>query len=356
MPQDASEPAQDAGRLALYRGAIAQAAVSHNVSAEALERLIAADPGAGAVRSALAVLWRERGDFSRAIAVHEELAAAGGEEGARALAELARDFLAAGAYDMAEDALRRLMEIPAERPGAMRALIGVYCTERCWRRAVELARQFSAETGRDMTAEVVHFLCEIAEGLARRKDAAGAKAAIDEALAVNDKSPRALAAAADIALLLGDANAASNYWMVLELVRPDYSPIIAAKKSELVAQQSAALAVNYLKDVYERTGSLAALRRAALMQQKARGPEAALILASEAMDARPSMGAHALMCEVAARASPDDKCAATLARLVGSQEVAAGRYRCLHCGFPVRAFAWQCPGCERWDAFPPVPA
>lgn len=29
------------------------------------------------------------------------------------------------------------------------------------------------------------------------------------------------------------------------------------------------------------------------------------------------------------------------------------RYQCSHCGFKARQFYWQCPGCSRWETYPP---
>jgi lipopolysaccharide biosynthesis regulator YciM len=29
------------------------------------------------------------------------------------------------------------------------------------------------------------------------------------------------------------------------------------------------------------------------------------------------------------------------------------RYQCTYCGFKARQFYWQCPGCNRWDTYPP---
>ena len=29
------------------------------------------------------------------------------------------------------------------------------------------------------------------------------------------------------------------------------------------------------------------------------------------------------------------------------------RYQCSHCGFKARQFYWHCPGCSRWDSYPP---
>jgi lipopolysaccharide biosynthesis regulator YciM len=29
------------------------------------------------------------------------------------------------------------------------------------------------------------------------------------------------------------------------------------------------------------------------------------------------------------------------------------RYQCGHCGFKARQYYWQCPGCSRWETYPP---
>jgi lipopolysaccharide biosynthesis regulator YciM len=29
------------------------------------------------------------------------------------------------------------------------------------------------------------------------------------------------------------------------------------------------------------------------------------------------------------------------------------RYQCSHCGFKARQYYWQCPGCSKWETYPP---
>ena len=29
------------------------------------------------------------------------------------------------------------------------------------------------------------------------------------------------------------------------------------------------------------------------------------------------------------------------------------RYQCSHCGFKARQFYWHCPGCNKWETYPP---
>ena len=30
-----------------------------------------------------------------------------------------------------------------------------------------------------------------------------------------------------------------------------------------------------------------------------------------------------------------------------------GLYRCDHCGFRAKQYYWRCPGCGRWESYPP---
>ena len=61
-----------------------------------------------------------------------------------------------------------------------------------------------------------------------------------------------------------------------------------------------------------------------------------------------------MLCNLRAKANPDDEQAKLLADITTKQSKLFARYQCRHCGFLAHTFAWQCPGCERWDTFPPL--
>ena len=44
---------------------------------------------------------------------------------------------------------------------------------------------------------------------------------------------------------------------------------------------------------------------------------------------------------------------AVVKTLVHSYTQKLARYQCSHCGFKARQFYWQCPGCNRWETYPP---
>jgi lipopolysaccharide biosynthesis regulator YciM len=60
------------------------------------------------------------------------------------------------------------------------------------------------------------------------------------------------------------------------------------------------------------------------------------------------------LCNLRSKADPDDEQARLLAEVTTKQSKLFARYQCSHCGFLAHTFSWQCPGCERWDSFPPI--
>lgn len=44
---------------------------------------------------------------------------------------------------------------------------------------------------------------------------------------------------------------------------------------------------------------------------------------------------------------------APVTNLIHSYAQKLARYQCSYCGFKARQFYWQCPGCNRWETYPP---
>ena len=305
---------------------------------------------------ALGNLFRRRGQFERAIRLHSFLvnrAELPERERAKAMSELSLDYLKAGMYDRAEAAYEKLAEFKGRENEANEALMHIYVTEREWVKAIETARKLSG-AGRKLNHEISHYYCELAELARMMKDAARAGEYIDQALKANPENPRAWAFAADLALAAGDKRKAFAAWEKIESAKPAYLPLIAAKKADVMAETDKPAAIEFLKSVFARSGSIDVLNAAvARMSVWADAPTAAAF-ASEALQNRPSLSAFSVLCNLRAKADPEDEQAKLLAEVTTKQSKLFARYQCSHCGFLAHTFAWQCPGCERWDSFPPV--
>ncbi|OYY53415.1 MAG: lipopolysaccharide assembly protein LapB, partial [Polaromonas sp. 35-63-240] len=99
------------------------------------------DPDTSELHFALGNLFRRRGEYERAVRVHEHLMSRGDlsqPERDRAQHALALDFLKAGLLDRAESALRKLEGTPFEEEARL-ALLSIYERSRDWANATEIA-------------------------------------------------------------------------------------------------------------------------------------------------------------------------------------------------------------------------
>src|SRR4051812_24735112 len=140
------------------------------------------DPDTSELHFALGNLFRRRGEYERAVRVHEHLLSRGdlsNEERQRAQHALALDFLKAGLLDRAEDALRKL-EGTSYESQALLALLAIYERSRDWPQAAAIARKLDGLGQGNFGGRVAHYLCEEAAG----KPPQDAEALLREAMKV----------------------------------------------------------------------------------------------------------------------------------------------------------------------------
>lgn len=321
-------------------------------------KVVEVDPETIELHHALGNLFRRRGEFERAIRIHTYLANRAElpeQERQQALSEVALDFLKAGMYDRAESAYELLAKCPERRLEAAHALVRIYCTEKEWLKAVGEA-ELLEKHGEDHHVEIAHFCCELAENARRMKDLERAQQFADRAIKTNAASPRALALQADLALDRGDQKAAFVFWHEIEEKEPTYMPLIAGKMADVMAETDQHKAVEFLKGIFAKTGSVDVLRATVERLAAWQGVPQAGEFAAQALKASPTLSAFAVAMDMSARAHPEDAQAAMLAKLLANQARNVSRYQCRKCGYLSHSFAWRCPGCETWDAFPPLRA
>src|SRR5215212_9228830 len=120
------------------------------------------DPDTSELHFALGNLFRRRGEYERAVRVHEHLLSRGDLSRAdrhRAQHALALDFLKAGLLDRAEEALRKL-EGTAFEGQALLALLAIYERSRDWAQASEIAQKLDTAGQGNFSGRLAHYLCE----------------------------------------------------------------------------------------------------------------------------------------------------------------------------------------------------
>ena len=160
----------------------------------ATERLLSAasaDPSAMQLHRAVGNLYRERGLIDRATEVHEaalrhpNLALL---DRLDLMADLGRDYQAAGLFDRAEAVLQELLANAANQPIADQArglLLNLAQTQRDWRQAIHWAKEVRAHggavAGHTVEQLLGHFYCELAALAISRADSSAALSALTEA-------------------------------------------------------------------------------------------------------------------------------------------------------------------------------
>src|SRR3954468_21509700 len=114
---------------------------------EAFIEVVKVDPETIELHFALGSLFRRRGEFDRAIRMHQNLlerADLGADQKLLALGELGEDYLKAGILDRAEEVFQRLEKMDSSSK-AKTHLLQIYEQEKDWPRAIEMTRRLESE-------------------------------------------------------------------------------------------------------------------------------------------------------------------------------------------------------------------
>ncbi|HMM87450.1 lipopolysaccharide assembly protein LapB [Azohydromonas sp.] len=311
------------------------------------------DPDTTELHFALGNLFRRRGEFERAVRVHQHLlqrADLGAGDRDRAQHALAQDYAKAGLFDRAEPAYRALDGTPFETEARL-ALLGLYERARDWPAAIEVAQRLERAGAGSFAGRIAHYGCELALEADARGDGAAAEQALARALEAAPHAPRPLLIRAQRLTRGGDHDAALRAFAELsqrapaafDLAIPDFvASARAAGQSEHARQLLSTLA--------ERQPSLALLRALDELEGVSPGTSPRW---GERLRQQPTLSAALEVLDAPAAAR-------TEAALAGVREAVARaarplqRYRCAACGFEASQYFWQCPGCLSWDSYPPL--
>ena len=123
---------------------------------EAFIEVVKGDPETIELHFALGGLFRRRGETDRAIRMHRNLLERDdltSEQRLNAAFELGQDYLKAGLLDRAEEVLTGLTQ-SSYRSEALSALLEIYQQEKDWARAIGIAREMEAESGKSWQKEI----------------------------------------------------------------------------------------------------------------------------------------------------------------------------------------------------------
>ncbi len=312
------------------------------------------DPDTSELHFALGNLFRRRGEYERAVRVHEHLLSRGDltlADHQRAQHALALDYLKAGLLDRAEAALLKLEGTPFEAQARL-ALLANYERSRDWPQAARIAQKLTVARQGNFDTRLAHYLCEQAEACVAEQRPDEAIAVLQDAIATAPEAPRPRMALAQ--LLRSQGNSAQAYTALAQSLdtSPSAVPLIAIAIVDLAiqsGQNAAALAL--LKRHYESSPSLDVLDAIVALEATLRAPSpSARDWYVHHLEHEPSLVAAAKW--IAGEKLEHEQFHPQVQRALDHAVKPLLRYRCAACGFETKQHFWQCPGCQAWDSYP----
>ena len=145
---------------------------------------------------ALGGLYRKRGEFDKAILIHQNLLSRPTLEQElknQALYELAKDFQSAGLYDRSEKIYKNLSEYSSYALSCSEELVKLYEVTKDWDKAIEIVRRSKSDEINNHNKDLLvsQYLCEISSSHYNNSEIEKAVVVSKKALKVSESSIRA---------------------------------------------------------------------------------------------------------------------------------------------------------------------
>lgn len=307
-------------------------------------------------------LLRKRGEVDNAIKIHQSLLSRTKLPDAQknqAHLELAKDFIAAGLLDRAEQLLKDLIELSEEHEADAKVLLlEVFEASRDWEQARVLAesqlKQVLATTvtpaskakADKIKARLCNYCCEAAEDQEAKKAWAIARSEAAEGLRWDDTSiwPHLIMARIDVEE--GATQQAFDRLMSAAKVAPTRLPEfidpLRVVCDVLACRDRLVSLISDLLDVRDDPQ----LRTLLAEEYLCGGNEAAALdILVKGLDQKPT---SALLQKTLELMSEQVRCPEVV-EAARKLSVKQSTYLCGVCGFHGPSFYWQCPGCKNWD-------
>ena len=315
---------------------------------DAFIEAVQSDPDTSELHFALGNLFRRRGEYERAVRVHQHLLARADlsqSDRDRAQHALALDYLKAGLLDRAEQALR-LLEGTAFASMSHLALLSIYERSRDWGQAAAMADKLAQAGEGSFQGRQAHYLCEQALALNSAEQWPAAQTLLERALGLSPHNVRASLTLAQGLHRAGQGPQALALLIELVQAQAPSLPLVAPHLARWAQEcQQVAPVRALLQQAYQLTPSLDVLKALADLTA-VDDPAAVPTLLLQHLDKEPSLVVASQWMQ--GQTQTPEGLQKALARAVKPLL----RYRCAACGFEATQHFWQCPGCQAWDSYP----
>ncbi|ALK96285.1 N-acetylglucosaminyl transferase [Massilia sp. WF1] len=325
---------------------------------DAFIEIVKLDPETAEMHFALGNLFRRRGETERAIRVHQNLLSRPDlpiEQQVHAQYELGMDYLKAGLLDRAEETFNLLVDTQYGVQ-ARRALLEIFQREKEWRRAIAAAEGLQESGAGAQHKEIAQFYCELAQDALVHMQPADAMQLLDKALQADRKSVRATMLYGDAQTAQGDIEGALKTWRRVEQQSVPHVALVAARLMDGYRKVGRPQeGVNLLRSYLQEASSIDLIEVVFKAVIELNGVDAAKQLVVEELRRNPTLLGLDKLLEARLMDAPANvwEELSMVKNLVHGYTQKLARYQCSHCGFKARQYYWQCPGCSKWETYPP---
>jgi len=336
----------------------------HNKTDEAVERFIRVlEINSDTVPAylALADLFRKKGEYDKAIELHQTLLARSDllhEDFLNIQISLAKDYNAVGLLDRAETLLQSVIsDNPRDelRHSARRLLAKLYEKQLEWDKALNTALKLPDSKRTAVAHEMAHYACQLAEG---RLGESGndAENRLKQALKLDPTCVRAN-------IMLAEHRMQRHAWRgAIKHLKEvaDQDPLMIPETLQMLWQCYTELDnimayQSYLELCLAQYPSTTLIVTKAQLLHASQGDQVATEFIVDALKKHPSLrGFNYLIDLQLLQSDVAVKSLSTLRELTEQLAQSKPRYRCGQCGYDSKTLHWQCPSCKTWDSSRPV--
>jgi lipopolysaccharide biosynthesis regulator YciM len=302
-------------------------------------------------------LYRERGQFDRAVRIHSSLRARGdltSSERAQAYTSLGEDHLAAGLGEQARESFRQALALDPRYLQALKGLSKFAIEDGRWEEAADLEEQILRLEPARSGHILGHLYYEMGLDSLREDDEKGAQRAFQKAIAVEDHVYPAHLFLGDLQHKAGRLKKARERWEKIVDLQPRLLHLVYDRLEQVYAEEGEHARLEQIcHRIAEKDPGDWRVRVLLGLRENDRGnPDAAYKYLLEAARVHPnSVSVQRELWRMTLERGLDSRVARELVEMFRGPGPFTDPFGCTTCRFRSQTYLWRCPRCHGWSTF-----
>jgi lipopolysaccharide biosynthesis regulator YciM len=297
---------------------------------------------------ALANLFRRRGDWDKAIRIHEKLhqLKLPKQQAQKIQFELAKDYFSAGLYDRAEPLLSALVQAENLREAVLKQLFSLFTATHEWQKAMDFRAVVEQTDSRSLRIGIANFSCE-----AWRKEPAPS----DAYRQLIQRYPVSLRPKYELAKkLIAEEEFTEARELLLAILqqRPQWAAELLPLVEQTTPEQAEWQAL--LTELSRKHKNISATAELAKFYAQGENLQQAENLLTDKLRQQPNIRLFLKFIQIRRLQDPSEPHLAEIEQMVQSYLDTKVLYHCRNCGFKTKQPYWLCPSCQQWETVEPM--